>query len=368
MTQLRVLHIISSPSAGGAEVFVKDMALNSNKCDMEAAILFISDSSSVGRSKSYEVSFLNELKNNNISYFILPKGARRNILTGRKAFKECIQRFNPTTIHSHLLSGIIYSYLYSRNINLIYTHHTSLIKTNTLIFKVLMKLCNNHISISEQCKKVFDRYLRNPSSLIFNAIDEKRVQIKTSENSSNSIVKLIAVGSIGPAKNYLLMLKSIQRVQNKLGNLFKLVIAGEGSKSDTDLLFEFVKKNKLSDVVEFLGNRSDIPRLLSQSDVFLMSSRREGLPIVLLEAQFTGLPAIVTDVGGCKEVINQTLGGLVVKPESEEALSDAIISLISDGSYRQKLSENALINSSIFSIKQCIENHKAQYQLNNTSR
>ncbi len=64
--------------------------------------------------------------------------------------------------------------------------------------------------------------------------------------------------------------------------------------------------------MSFLGFRNDIFRLLSEADVFILTSRMEGLPITLLEAMAAGTPAIVSSVGGMPEVIHLAGNGLTV--------------------------------------------------------
>jgi glycosyltransferase involved in cell wall biosynthesis len=114
--------------------------------------------------------------------------------------------------------------------------------------------------------------------------------------------------------------------------------------------------------VEFLGNRNDIPQLMNKADVFVMSSSWEGLPISLLEAQCTGLPAIVTDVGGCKEVLDITHGGVIVESDNPQNFSEVLLSLIKSMELRNKFTQNSLTHAHHFSIEYCISKHRDLYQ------
>jgi glycosyltransferase involved in cell wall biosynthesis len=363
---IKVIHILSSPSAGGAEIFVKDMALNSEKHNIKPAIVFMSNAEEVGRERRFEENFLKQLNIADIPFVILPKGSRRNPLGGRSKFKKFMHSFNPDCIHTHLLSGVIYTQLFSQNKKLIHTHHSSTISSPTFIFKLLMHFCDSYIGISKSCGQFLNALIpkKKKCEVIYNAIDIGRLTHQSTESicrkASNKVV-LLAVGRISLVKNYALLLSAINDVHKQLGNTFELRIAGEGNKELVNELKNYVKSNSLSDIVTFLGNISDVPEQLRKSDIFVMSSNFEGLSIALLEAQIMGLPAIVTDVGGCREVIDITNAGIVVPPHAKELLSSAIIQLITDKEQRQLLADNALKNSRSFSIDECLNNHYNVY-------
>lgn len=76
------------------------------------------------------------------------------------------------------------------------------------------------------------------------------------------------------------------------------------------------------------GIRSDVPELMAASDVFVLSSLWEGLPISLLEAMSSDCPVVATEVGGVGEVVQNDTGGLLVPPEDPEALAQAILSCL----------------------------------------
>lgn len=365
MRNLKVLHILSSPSAGGAEVFVKDMVLNSRAKGIDAGVLFISSAENIGRSSSYQREFLSALTKEKIPFFILPKNARRNIFQGYSTFREFIKLFSPDCIHTHLLMGIVYSIFFCRQIPLVYTHHNSVIQTSTFIFKALMKCCDQHIGISQICAQFLERYLpqRKQCKVIYNAVDSNRLSsLEKIHNNTKNKLSLIAVGAISPQKNYQYMLEVMAEVKKVLPNKFTLKIAGEGSLHDKNKLLDFIKANDLTDTVELLGNRADIANLLAQSDVFLMTSSWEGLPIALLEAQISGLPSLVTDVGGCKELIDITNGGIVVQSNDIKKYTVELIELICNYPLRERLSMSALKKAHYFSINYCLQEHKKVYK------
>lgn len=87
----------------------------------------------------------------------------------------------------------------------------------------------------------------------------------------------------------------------------------------------FIEEQHAKGVIEWLGPRRDVIRLMSESDCFVFPTRyREGIPRVLLEASAAGLPMITTDMPGCREVVRSGYNGLVVPPGDVERLAAAM--------------------------------------------
>jgi glycosyltransferase involved in cell wall biosynthesis len=100
-------------------------------------------------------------------------------------------------------------------------------------------------------------------------------------------------------KRPLMFIDVVQRVKSKIPDL-KVVIAGEGYMEEE--MRARMRELGLSDLVTLLGRRQDIPLIMSSSDVVLLTSREEGMPNVLLEAQSCGVPVVATRVGGVPQV------------------------------------------------------------------
>lgn len=93
--------------------------------------------------------------------------------------------------------------------------------------------------------------------------------------------------------------------------------------------------------VRFLGFRSDVPDLLQASDVFVLPSRYEAMPMTILEAMAAGLPCVVTDVGDNAELVEDGVTGRVVPREAPGPLADALKELTSDRALRRVMGSAA---------------------------
>ncbi|ABZ83436.1 glycosyltransferase, group 1 family protein, putative [Heliomicrobium modesticaldum Ice1] len=98
-----------------------------------------------------------------------------------------------------------------------------------------------------------------------------------------------------------------------------------------------IKKRNLTEWVSLLGERQDIPAILRQADLFLLTSRWEGLPIVILEAMRAGVPVLSVDVGGIREMIQSETTGIIVDTREPDAISTALLNLLQDPEKRKRL-------------------------------
>ena len=89
-----------------------------------------------------------------------------------------------------------------------------------------------------------------------------------------------------------------------------------------------VARHSLDRHVSFLGQRKDVPALLRECDIGVLSSKTEGLPVSLLEYGMAGLPVVATQVGECEEVLDRGGAGVLVPPQSPSELAEGLLSLL----------------------------------------
>lgn len=135
-----------------------------------------------------------------------------------------------------------------------------------------------------------------------------------------------------------------------------MLFAGDGSLRKESV--QFVQAHNLGHKVTFLGNHSNIPALLNDSDIFVLTSSWEGLPLSILEAMSQELPIIASNVGGVKEVVRDWRNGFLI----HENLSEKLSLLINDGLLRQKMGNKSReIYESSFTFEKMYEKTLSMY-------
>jgi glycosyltransferase involved in cell wall biosynthesis len=133
---------------------------------------------------------------------------------------------------------------------------------------------------------------------------------------------LISVGRLVRAKDFETLLHAVSVARAKVPDL-GLWIVGDGDEGPA--LRQLCADLDLDSVVRFCGQRRDAGAWLHAADVFVLSSRTEGLPISMLEAMASGLPAIVTDVGALPELVALSGAGTTVPAGNVDLLARAIV-------------------------------------------
>ncbi len=102
-------------------------------------------------------------------------------------------------------------------------------------------------------------------------------------------------------------------------------------------------------------------RLLAGADLFVLPSRAEALPVVIMEATTAGVPLVVTSVGEMPLLFTDGVDALVVPPDQPEALADAVAALAGDGELRQRLACGSLARGGLFDVTRCVREVEAVY-------
>jgi glycosyltransferase involved in cell wall biosynthesis len=120
-----------------------------------------------------------------------------------------------------------------------------------------------------------------------------------------------------------------------LGARRRLVIVGDGA--DGAALRARIAGIPGREYVHMLGERKDVESILASLDAFALTSRTEGLPLVLLEAMATGLPVLSTAVGGIPDLLEDGVTGFLVPAGQRAPLTDRLASLSTDGALSRRV-------------------------------
>lgn len=356
---MNILHIISAPASGGAEVYVKDLAKQLASQGHSLHIAFVSKSKDIGRDPSYEDEYLNELHTSGIKSYFIGHECRVKPWLGILRINKYLKENDIDICHSHLAYGVAFSSL--NKTPLVYTYHQSTMRWNKTTFRILNLLIDEYVGISKICTQDLSSFTNRHVTQINNAVSFSKFKDYTRIREIKGNINICMVGRIVPAKDYLNMLEAINLLDADMKSRIHIQIAGEGDYEYKQELLTYIKERGLENSVSFIGVLSNIPKFMSNSDIFLMSSYTEGLPIALIEASVSGLPCIVTDVGGCSEVVQTCKNGIVVPPRSPRLLADAIAQLINNPNLVKTYSINTIEGSKAYSIDKAAKQHLDLY-------
>ena len=180
--------------------------------------------------------------------------------------------------------------------------------------------------------------------VIYNGLDISEVpqrKNKDSEKEKLGISDGLVIGMVGNfrgMKGHDIFIQAAQLLLKIRGD-FHFLIVGDGKQRKKYELE--VHLNGLKNHFHFLGRVSNIYNALNLMDVFVLPSKWEGLPISILEAMAFKMPVIATEVGGIPEIVRKDQTGVLIPPNDPIALRDAVLKLLENTSFSQKLVERA---------------------------
>jgi glycosyltransferase involved in cell wall biosynthesis len=335
----RILYIITRAEHGGAQKHVFSLACSMQE-EFDVAV-------AIG-----EVGYLTEAcRDRGIPVHLVPH-LQRNVspLADARAFwelRQLIRRLQPDLIHAHTSKSGFLSRLagYLLGVPSIYTMHTWLFGTALLsrvwayigapCERLAAQWCRRLITVCEEgARVVLSRQVAPPSkvAIIRNGIPDCSERANLSSGRTPVITM---VARFSEPKDFELLLRAFASIP--AGPRLRLV--GDGPLREN--CEKLARELAIRDRVDFLGDRDDVPALLASSDVFVLASKTEMMPISILEAMRAGLPVIASDVGGIRELIVDGESGLAVPPGSVPALAQALAEVTTSLELRQRLGRAA---------------------------
>jgi glycosyltransferase involved in cell wall biosynthesis len=172
----------------------------------------------------------------------------------------------------------------------------------------------------------------------------------------------VVVANLIHYKGHRELIRGLAHVAERLPSAWRILLAGRDHGLQEELERQ-AKEHGIAENIHFLGERSDVPRLLAAADFGMLTSREEGFSNVILESMAAGLPMIVTAVGGNPEAILDERTGLIVPPKNPEAIGEAVLRLACDPDLRMRLGtagRNRVVQE--FSIDRCFQTHNDLYE------
>jgi glycosyltransferase involved in cell wall biosynthesis len=219
----------------------------------------------------------------------------------------------------------------------------------------IFRRCQGFIVLSNSWKDFYVPNLGLAAERVFVLPNPVSVPDKIPDRLDNSKVKVTFSGRIGQRKGAFDLIKAFADLPAEQRDQAELIFAGDG---DIEQGLDLVKNLNLGGHVTFLGWLSADKRdeLLANSDIFVLPSYNEALPMALLEAMAWGLPVITSPVGGIPEIVTNNENGLLVTPGNIQQITEAMQSLIKNHNLRQTFGHNARSSILSFDVKVYCDN------------
>lgn len=208
---------------------------------------------------------------------------------------------------------------------------------------------NKVICVSETVRQSLETKFGIESDIIYNPIDSADIINKSKEEVSLPVknkLRIVTTGRLVKQKGYDRLIKTVYELR-KGGRDFELWILGDGP--DRAELEDYIDKNNLDDCIKLWGFVPNPYPYIAASDIFVCSSRSEGYSTAATEALILGIPVITTLCSGMKELLGNSIYGVIVENE-DMALLEPLKKVVKDRDYLAALTRMARKRSNDFSI------------------
>lgn len=312
----------------------------------------------------YDVSIFNRTTDStNTAYYLNNKvqviNTNGNYLNFVRKIQQHINKDKPNIILIHNMGrlSLICSLLKKQTAKFISLEHVAF---NTrpvwikLLSKIFYKKIDKVITLTHKDELNYKIWFPNVTTIYNISPFTISKHLKLNRNK-----EIIAIGRLTYQKNFQALLQAWEKIQHKADN-WSLKIYGTGQ--DFDKLNHLIEKNKLHNV-ELMGQIDKVENIYKNAALFVMSSRFEGLPMVLIEAQTFGLPIISFDCPhGPAEIINNNKNGILVKNQDIDELANAMLTLMLNDKQRQLYSYQAIEDARKFQEETILKNWKNLFE------
>lgn len=302
---MRILHLLASDKFSGAEnvacqiikMFEKDVGVDMAYC-----------------SPAGEIE--NILKNKKIEYIPLKGLSVKNL-------KFAIKRYRPDIIHAHDMKASFIASLSCGKVKLVSHIHNNNYNSRKLSLKSILycfaaKKSQKIIWVSNSSFYgfVFHKKFENKSKILNNVIDINLLREKIKQDNARYNYDIIYIGRLTEQKDPFRLLRVLQIVKNKRP-FVKIAIIGKGELENE--LKAYSEELGLQNNVCFLGFMENPSKILADSKVMVLTSKWEGMPMVVLEALALNIPIISTPADGICDLVKNDINGFLSNDDNELA-------------------------------------------------
>lgn len=360
---MRVLHVINAFTGGGAEKLLHDTLLRQKAQGIDANVFLLS------RQNNH---YLDAIKSAGIQVYI-SKYKSLYSPSHIKELKKVMDKGNFDVVHVHLFPALywvaIASMFVSNKSKLVYTEHsTHNRRRDKFHFKFIEAFIYRHYKrifcISEGTEQNLQQWVShtsNKTQVVPNGINLRDYTDAKPYSKSDLFpgIKendkvIVMVARFIKQKDHETLIKCL----NYLDDSYKLLFVGTGKRIEDIKALSRLKG--VNDKVAFLGFREDIPQILKTADIFVLSSHWEGFGLVAVEAMASGLPVLVSDVTGLRDVVGRQ--DMTFPQGNSKKLAEKINCIILNNEKSNELITYGLERSKQFSIESMVSQLEQEYK------
>ncbi|TAN67481.1 glycosyltransferase [Paraclostridium sordellii 8483] len=357
----KVFIIVPTLGTGGGEKLVIDLATNIDKSIFDVSIISLF----APRGTIYEKIVMKE--NINVIYMNKVVGIDFKLIFKLiKLFKE----YRPDIVHTHLnvMPYVLPAVIKSRVKSRIHTVHSVADKEAEGILRLVMKFAYKNFNftpvaicdyVQETISKVYGIKI-SEIPCIYNGVNSNIFNKNryTYKNRNKKYINLINIGTLYHVKNQKLIIDAFSEVQKQIPNI-RLTILGDGELR-TEIESQINSYN-LNNKITLKGVVENVADELNNSDIYIMASNYEGLPLSILEAMSCELPIIATKAGGVIDIVENNENGILVDIGSKQQLEVAMKVLCNNEELRTKMGEKSKSLSQKYDIRKVAKDYEKLY-------
>lgn len=359
---MKIFQIIPTLELAGAEIMCENLATELKELGHKVTVISL---------YNYETAITERLRENGIKVVFLEKKQGFDFSVFLKLF-SILKKEEPDVIHTHLYAvryAVPVAMMCGVKIKVHTVHNLAQEECgkigkimNHIYFKFLNVI---PVALSEMIREsITEEYGMKKQTIpvIFNGIDLRKCRVKK-KYEINKKFKIVHVGRFSEQKNHQGLIRAYMSFYNKYPNS-ELWLIGDGVKKME--IEQYVRDNSIEDNVKFLGVQKEVYKYLHEADIFTLPSNYEGVPLSLIEAMGTGLPIVVTAVGGVPDMVDENCA-IVTEVDNQE-LANAYEEYYLNEELRRKHGRNALQKSREFSAKVMAKKYEMIYTMEKVKR
>ncbi|MDQ3021685.1 MAG: glycosyltransferase family 4 protein [Bacteroidota bacterium] len=353
LKQIKLVHVISNLSFGGAQILLYDILCNLNrKENLDITLITIDSGEYIGMFEEAGIKLIDLKEKGLVNIKIFFK------------LKKILKKIKPDIVHTHLLKADFYGRIIAKQsrvpliISSIHSNSTThKIRKSSgkniydLIDNIVIDYSDAYlVSVSKLVRDyliIRKKNIEDRIKIIYNGVnpDKEKNKLSNTQNekfkkelniNNNFVISII--GRLEESKGHMFFLEAAKDFLLKTNS--KLLIIGEGSLREE--ITQFITENKLTDNIFLLGHRNDIEELIEICDLIVVPSLWEGFGLVIIEAMIKNKTVLASNVGGIPDIITDGENGFLFESLNKKSLLENLNYIYSNAEILNSIHDNAL--------------------------